>query len=233
MRFKLFRRIAIKMLVPHKKPKSFPDWITKTDETRLQNMPFVLEQYKNIPMIVTEKLDGTSTSFGLKKIKNKKYDFAVCSRNVRQEDINQKCYYDDNVYHIIAQKYDIKNVLMKILAKYNATTVVLQGETIGESIQKNKYGLQGVDFYAFNLVIDGKRMDSSKAIDVINDFGIKWVPILSDCFTLLPTVDEMIAYADGKSAIADTLREGLVIRDHDNTVSFKCISNKFLLKHNI
>ena len=76
-------------------------------------------------------------------------------------------------------------------------------------------------------------MDSSKAIDVINDFGIKWVPILSDCFTLLPTVDEMIAYADGKSAIADTLREGLVIRDHDNTVSFKCISNKFLLKHNI
>ena len=233
MRFKLFRRIAIKILVPHKKPKGFPDWITKTDETRLQNMPFVLEQYKNIPMIVTEKLDGTSTSFGLKKIKNKKYDFAVCSRNVRQEDINQKCYYDDNVYHIIAQKYDIKNVLMKILAKYNATTVVLQGETIGESIQKNKYGLQGIDFYAFNLVIDGKRMDSSKAIDVINDFGIKWVPILSDYFTLLPPVDEMIAYADGKSAIADTLREGLVIRDHDNTVSFKCISNKFLLKHNI
>lgn len=83
------------------------------------------------------------------------------------------------------------------------------------------------------MVIDGKRMDSSKAIDVINDFGIKWVPILSDYFTLLPTVDEMIAYADGKSAIADTLREGLVIRDHDNTVSFKCISNKFLLKHNI
>lgn len=124
MRFKLFRRIAIKLLVPHKKSKSFPDWITKTDETRLQNMPFVLEQYKNIPMIVTEKLDGTSTSFGLKKIK-KKYDFAVCSRNVRQEDISQKCYYEDNVYHIIAQKYDIKNVLMKILAKYNATTVVL------------------------------------------------------------------------------------------------------------
>lgn len=233
MRFKLFRRMAIKMLVPHKKTKGFPDWIDKTDETRLQNKPFVLEQYKNIPMIVTEKLDGTSTSFGLKKIKNKKYDFAVCSRNVRQEDIDQKCYFGDNVYHIIAQRYDIKNVLIKILANYNATTVVLQGETIGESIQKNKYGLRGIDFYAFNLVIDGKRLDSSKAVDIMKEFGIKWVPILSDNFTLLPTVEEMIAYADGKSTIADTLREGLVIRDHDNTVSFKCISNEFLLKHNI
>ena len=110
---------------------------------------------------------------------------------------------------------------------------MLQGETIGESIQKNKYGLRGIDFYAFNLVIDGKRLDSSKAVDIMKEFGIKWVPILSDNFTLLPTVEEMIAYADGKSTIADTLREGLVIRDHDNTVSFKCISNEFLLKHNI
>lgn len=233
MKFKWFRRIALKLLAPHKKPKNFPDWIVKTDETRLQNMPFVLEQYKNVPMIVTEKLDGTSTSFGLKREKKRKYDFAVCSRNVRQEDINQKCFYDDNVYHIIAQKYDIKSVLMKILTEYNATTVVLQGETIGEAIQKNKYGLQGIDFYAFNLVIDGKRIDSSEATDIVHKFGIKWVPILSASFTLLPTVDEMITYADGTSVIADTLREGLVIRDHENTISFKCISNKFLLKHNI
>lgn len=233
MKFKWFRRIALKLLAPHKKPKNFPDWIVKTDETRLQNMPFVLEQYKNVPMIVTEKLDGTSTSFGLKREKKRKYDFAVCSRNVRQDDINQKCFYDDNVYHIIAQKYDIKSVLMKILIEYNATTVVLQGETIGEAIQKNKYGLQGIDFYAFNLVIDGKRIDSSEATDIVHKFGIKWVPILSASFTLLPTVDEMITYADGTSVIADTLREGLVIRDHENTISFKCISNQFLLKHNI
>ena len=233
MKFKWFRRVALKLLAPHKKPKIFPDWIVKTDETRLQNMPFVLEQYKNVPMIVTEKLDGTSTSFGLKREKKRKYDFAVCSRNVRQEDINQKCFYDDNVYHIIAQKYDIKSVLMKILTEYNATTVVLQGETIGEAIQKNKYGLQGIDFYAFNLVIDGKRIDSSEATDIVHKFGIKWVPIISASFTLLPTVDEMITYADGTSVIADTLREGLVIRDHENTISFKCISNKFLLKHNI
>ena len=72
MKFKWFRRIAFALLVPKKKPKKFPDWIIKTDEIRLQNMPFVLEQYKDKPMIVTEKLDGTSTSFGLRKEKKRK-----------------------------------------------------------------------------------------------------------------------------------------------------------------
>lgn len=233
MKFKWFRTIAFKLLIPKKKPKNFPDWIIKTDETRLQNMPMVLDTYKDKPMIVTEKLDGTSTSFGLRKEKKRKYDFAVCSRNVRQEDINQKCFYDDNVYHEMAIKYNIKEVLLKILERFNATIVVLQGETVGEAIQKNKYNIQGRDFYAFNLVVDGKRIDSSVATDIVNEYGIKWVPIITANFKLLPTVDEMIEYADGNSVICDTLREGVVIRDHDNTTSFKCISNKFLLKHNI
>lgn len=233
MKFKWFRAIAFKLLIPKKKPKNFPDWITKTDETRLQNIPSVLETYKGKPMVSTEKLDGTSTSFGLRKEKKRKYEFAVCSRNVRQEDINQKCYYDDNVYHEMAIKYNVKEVLIKILEKFNATTVVLQGETIGEGIQGNKYGLQGRDFYAFNLTIDGKKIDSSVATDIVHEFGIKWVPIISAKFTLLPTVEEMIAHADGTSVLTNTLREGLVIRDHDNTISFKCISNQFLLKHKI
>lgn len=122
---------------------------------------------------------------------------------------------------------------MKILEANKATTVVLQGETIGEAIQKNKYGLKGIDFYAFNLVIDGVKMDSAVATDVMHEYGIKWVPIIDANFKLLPSVDEMIAYADGKSTLCDTLREGVVIRDHDNTISFKCISNQFLLKHNL
>lgn len=233
MRHKWFRAIAIRLLSPKKKPAKFPDWIVKTDEVRLQNMPNVLEEYKDKPMIVTEKLDGTSTSFGLKKVKRNKYDFAVCSRNVRQLTPSQKSYYDENVYHEIANKYDVCNVLLELLKDNNATTVVLQGETIGEGIQKNKYGIDGVDFYGFNLVIDGKKVDSTVASHMVKEFGIKWVPILDTEFILLPTVNEMIDFADGTSKIADTLREGLVIRDHDNTTSFKCISNKFLLKHNI
>lgn len=72
MKFKWFRKTVYKLLAPKKKPKNFPDWIVKTDETRLQNMPFVIDTYKDKPMVVTEKIDGTSTSFGLRKEKKRK-----------------------------------------------------------------------------------------------------------------------------------------------------------------
>lgn len=50
----------------------FPDWIIKTDETRIQNMPWVINDYAGKPMVVTEKIDGTSTTFGLRKEKKRK-----------------------------------------------------------------------------------------------------------------------------------------------------------------
>lgn len=239
MKFSWFRKIAFQLLLNRKKPKKFPDWIKKTDETRLQSMPFVLETYKETEMVETEKLDGTSTTFGLKKLKRKflffgkKYDFAVCSRNIRQVDISQKCYYEDNVYHEMAIKYNVKEVLIKLMEKFNANTVVLQGETIGEGIQGNKYGLKGRDWYAFNLEVDGKRINSAVATDIVHEYGIKWVPIITAKFKMLSSVDEMLLHADGKSVLADTLREGSVFRDAANTVSFKCVSNKFLLAHNL
>lgn len=152
---------------------------------------------------------------------------------MRQLDAKQVCFYEENVYHEMGNKYNIRVVLEKLMAQYKAETVVLQGETIGEAIQKNKYGLKGRDFYVFNLVIDGKKIDSVVAAEIVKEYGIKWVPILDTSFVLLNTVDAMIAFADGQSTLADTLREGLVIRDHENTVSFKCISNQFLLKHNL
>ncbi len=233
MRFKWFRNIAFKLFIPRRKPKKFPDWIVKTDETRIQNMPHVLEEYAGKQMVVTEKIDGTSTTFGLRKEGRRKCDFAVCSRNVRQEDMKQKCFYEGNVYHEMAAKYNAKDVLVKLMERYNAQVVVLQGETIGEGIQGNKYALKGHDFYAFNLIIDGKKIDSAVATDIVKEFGIKWVPIIDAKYLLPPSLDEMLEYADGKSVLHDTLREGLVIRDHDNTTSFKCISNKFLLKHGL
>lgn len=230
MRIPTLRKWILKRLTP-KTPK-FPEWIKKTDEVRIQNAPEILNVFAATPMIVTEKVDGTSTSFGLKKLSRRKYDFAICSRNVRLPKEDKRVPSTD-VYHTVSAKYDIENVLKNLAEIYYADTVVLQGETVGIGIQGNKYGLNDVDFYGFNLIVDGKKINSQAASEVLKQFGVKWVPIITASFKLLPTVEEMVRYADGKSVIADTLREGVVIRDHDNLVSFKCVSNKFLLKHDI
>ena len=81
-----------------KKDKAgWPAWVSKTDEERVQNMPWILKD-KN-EWVATEKIDGTSTTFTLKKGKGfKKDEFCVCSRNVVFTKDKKDCYYDSNVY---------------------------------------------------------------------------------------------------------------------------------------
>jgi hypothetical protein len=56
------------------------------------------------------------------------------------------------------------------------------------------------------------------------------VPILDVAMLLPETVTGMLELAEGKSRLNNnTEREGVVVRSLDNTISFKAISNKFLL----
>jgi hypothetical protein len=60
---------------------------------------------------------------------------------------------------------------------------------------------------------------------------LQCVPILTDNFHLPSTVEDMVIYADGKSVLNPvTNREGVVVRSKDSTISFKAISNTFLLE---
>lgn len=212
------------------KPKAWPDFISKTDEIRIENAPLQLADKR--PLEVTEKLDGTSTTFFVKKKRGTKYEFGVCSRNVRQLDKKQACYHDYNIYWAMADKYKVQNVLERIALKYSYPEyIVLQGESIGK-VQGNPYKLQEDDFYGFNLIINGKKMDSVDAAELMKHYGIKWVPILQTDFVCPDTMEEMKKLATAKSVInADVLREGCVYRDANNTISFKNVSNEYLLKH--
>ena len=69
MHYAWFRKIAFKIFIPKKKKSEWPAWIVKTDEERIQNMLWVLEN--KAPMIVTEKLDGTSPTHSIHKQKGK------------------------------------------------------------------------------------------------------------------------------------------------------------------
>ena len=220
--FALFGRVV--------KKSSWPAWVSKTDEERVQNMPWILNDKE--PWIVTEKIDGTSTTFTMKKKKFGKYDFFVCSRNVVFDKPNKQCFYETNVYTEMAEKYNIEEVLKEMIKKLGVEWITIQGETYGEGIQKRTYGLKGHDFAAFNL-IDSKngRWPSTLAMDFVKDYGVPWVPIIDSEFVLPDTVDEIIDYATGKSTLDEELREGYVFRDQKGVQSFKAVSNEYLIKY--
>lgn len=211
------------------KPKAFPDWIVKTDETRIENAPFYLDSTE--PWTKTEKIDGTSSTYAIDLTK-KNGDFIVCSRNVRQAEVDQKCYHDcGNVYWEMAFKYNIEEVLRKIAWESDATRVVLQGETYGESLQGNPYKLNGRYFAAFNLIIDGKRLGSVEARDILKGYDIPFVTIIDANYILPKDMETFKLEADGVSTISNVPREGFVYRSQDGTKSFKNVSRQYLLKH--
>lgn len=217
------------------KPKQFPTWIKKTDEERIENVMWMLDDKE--PYVVTEKIDGTSTTFFLDTTK-RKHEFGVCSRNVRQMDMNQENYVSSvgdcpNVYWEMALKYNANDALEKIAEEYEADKVVLQGETYGSDVQGNKYKLNERRFAAFNLVFDGNRLGSIQAKEILDKYQIPFVPIIETDY-VLPDKEEFEEFkesADGNSVInKKCLREGFVYRSRDGQKSFKNISRKFLLK---
>ena len=213
-------------------PKEFPKWIVKTDETRIENAPFYL-QNKN-PWIKTEKLDGTSCTFAIDRQKKgkDKFEFIVCSRNVRQADKNQECYHDSNIYWELADKYGIESVLTKLAIENNYDRVVLQGEGVGD-VQGNPYKFKENRLYVFNLIIEGNRVGTKEMADFCDGNNLLHVPIISTEYYLPKTMEEMKLEADGYSEINPKVRrEGYVYRSQDGQQSFKNVSREYLLKHN-
>lgn len=220
MRFAWYR----KMFLKSSRKGDFPEWIVKTDETRVQNLTvlFEIERANGTKFSVTEKVDGQSATYFLRKVSKRKYEFGVCSRNIRLHTP------DNSSYWTVANQYKIREVLEKVIGDYN--TVVLQGEICGNSIQGNKYHIDGYEFFAFNLIFPDKKCTTQEMQDILNPYGIKTVPIVEEDKILPNTIVELVDYSKGKSVVrAEQNREGVVMRNTRKNISFKVINPDFLL----
>ena len=197
----------------------FPSFLRKTDEERVQNLAKEYQEYQitsKHKFYVTEKLDGSSATFYLKD-----GVFGVCSRNLELTES------EGNTFWKVARDLDLENKMTSL-----GFNVCLQGELIGEGIQGNPYKIKGQTVRFFN----GFNIDKQENIpffefvELVQKLGLTTVPILEYDFLLPETVGDMLEYADQKSELNSNFdREGVVVRSYDRTISFKAISNKFLL----
>lgn len=224
-----------------KKPEIF--WQV-TDEERCQNLPNLFINNDKYYM-VTEKIDGTSTTFGMQQ--GKKRIPLVSSRRVVQ-DLDRDKYTgfysgtDGNVYVEMFEKYNIEKILNYILDEHpEYENIVLQGETYGGTIQKRNYGPEH-RFALFNYIYkkNGEApvrlnpVQMKEVVETINkecNTELETVPVLDTDYKLPSTCEELLEYAEGVSVIDRQPREGLVFRDNKGEESFKAVSNSFLLKY--
>ena len=210
---------------PKKKENEFPSLVSKTDETRIQNVPDALKYKK--PVVVTEKVDGCSmtaiiehTGFLLPKEK-----FTLASRNRSLEK-------DNSHYWRIAEEYDLQERMSLMLEEWGSPWLAIQGEVAGPAIQSNPYKMKELDFFVFNIIDPSGRWSTEKMAEWCYRYGLSYVPILDTNYILPDTVDDMLKYATGPSLLnPEVLREGVVIRSKDGQKSFKAVSPEYLVKH--
>lgn len=212
-------------------PRGFPTFVSKTDEERVENQPWRIGDGKTY--LATEKLDGTSCTYALERKGRNKFEFYVCSRNVRQQDEKQECYHDHNIYWDLAFKYNIEQHLKDFLNQFpQLKWVCIQGEGVG-SVQGNPLKLTEDDLYVFNFKESQTgRWSSMAGAGQVREWGMKWVPILGEV-QMPDTMEELKVLATDKSRVnPEVMREGIVYRSLDGSDSFKNVSREYLLKHN-
>jgi RNA ligase (TIGR02306 family) len=212
---------------------NFPNFIPKTDETRVQVLQRLLNKYQGQQFYITEKLDGSSATFYLNND-----EFGVCSRNI---DLIET---EDNTFWKVARELDIESKLRSL-----GKNIAIQGELIGEGIQGNKYGLKGHTARFFN-VFDIDKYEYYACDDfivtIVHELGLETVPILDIHYKLINNIDELVTLSIDKSVLnSQVQREGIVLRPIDEKcdiaaghalgsngrVSFKVINPQFLLKY--
>lgn len=241
MKNKTGRKILYFLLGSAKKDESkrFPshfEYIKKTDQERVENMPWVLDD--KTPFIRTQKCDGSSATYILERKSHGKFEFYVCSRNVRMLSKDQDNFFDDNPYWEMAEKYNIKDKLEDILNKNKDLSYVCwQGEICGPKIQKNPQKLSERHLFLFHM-IDSKTgmFDIREALKIWDKYEMEHVPIESDICVLPDDMETLKKSADGfydESVCEGTRnckREGFVYyKIDDPNFSFKNVSREYLL----
>jgi RNA ligase (TIGR02306 family) len=199
----------------------FPSWIPKTDQERIQNLTQEYQGWINdsdCVWEVTEKIDGSSMTVYVRD-----HDAGVCSRNLNlQED-------DNNSFWLVARR---EGLIDRV--RGTGRNLALQGELIGEGIQKNPYRIRGQEFHLFDIydIDQGRYLNSSERRALATELGIRHVPVIGEAAILRESVEQLLIRAEGRSLLnKDTEREGLVFKSlHDPSISFKAISNRFLIK---
>lgn len=201
---------------------NFPGFIPKTDEERVQNLGSLVARHAGKMFYVTEKLDGSSlTAYRTEE------RFGVCSRSW---DL-----LEGNLFWDMARAAGIEERL--------PVGYAVQGEIIGPSIQDNRLKLAEKELYLFNVydLNAGAYLEFMAFCIFCETHKFKHVPIVHMTLFLPNDVDGLVQMADGKSLLnPECDREGLVfrpwmervddVRGSQRRVSFKAISNRYLLK---
>ncbi|CAJ2505836.1 Uu.00g132300.m01.CDS01 [Anthostomella pinea] len=214
---------------------------------RAQNMPELFDKHGEDLFQVTEKLDGWPMSIytvqkssqwytalpaldeGLQTIGSARV--GVCSRARELAD------HPDSLYWQVAQHHGILRRINDIpRIRQVSRNLMVQGELCGSSILNNTMGFPrgSHKFYVFGIFDIDQQMylRADLTFDICKKLGWDHAPIIKHRTTLndfAKDIDDLLDKAEGTGTQGQT-REGLIFKGLNVNLTFKIISNSWLIK---
>lgn len=202
----------------------FPSFIPKTDELRVQSYPRLIGELKGSPYYITLKLDGSSLTawWGGEGLQ-------VASRNFIKKNEEFDTYWQ------VARACGLEEKLAKF------PKIAIQGELVGEGVQKNRLGEPKRKLYVFNVFdINEQRYYTYEEMTAFcRETGLETVPVIEEGESFEYSMEDLDEKVQGLIyPLSKHPAEGIVIRAKNGSfsqtiqgrLSFKYINPLFLLK---
>lgn len=226
--------------------------VSKTDEERVENLLAQAGEWSNLGLEFerTMKMDGQSTTWIIEKtgLFSTKFKHVMASRNrtiIETSDDYERftnVAKTTGIFSLLEGLYWLLSAndfggnlgLATALINSDIKSIAVQAELCGPKIQKNRIGLDSNTLYIFNLIIKTNKgvhkFDPHKVLSVELP-NIKLVPNLGKT-----KIGKNIQwFYDDVSQFkypTDGLAEGVVYRNYERGISFKCVNPDYLIKNN-
>lgn len=203
----------------------FPREVPKTEETRAQSAPELINEFAGVSYYISTKMDGTSVTMA--RIDGR---FRVCGHNYEYAE-DGKCDF---------WSYARENKIEERLAEHGFDNLALQGEFCAAGIQENPLRLVRPSWYVFTVydIEHRRRLGMEEMRKVCDGLELEMAPI-EEVGEELPykTVGELLSRAKGNYA-SGVRKEGVVVRPQEprysptiqGPLSMKVINNDYLLR---
>lgn len=202
---------------------SFPSFIPKTDQERVQNLSRQIEDMQGGYFEVTIKLDGSSITVFVVVDDEDETGFrnGVCSRNLELKD-------GDSAFWTIAKQEQIHDKI-----RSTGRQLAFQGEMLATNIQGNWEKVDKLCMFVYDVYdIEQKRyLLPKERQELCAVLDVPHVPIVNENYNLDKDVKQLLEMAEGEGMNKGVKREGLVFKHTTSDFSFKAISNSYLLKN--
>lgn len=187
---------------------SLPPEVFKYDIENAENREWMLEELKQVPIYITEKLEGSHFSI----TRYPDGELKVCSRSqwVKTD--------SSSWWAVIYEKYDWEGIMLHFSSILGEGIITLRGEIVGNGVQKNIYNLSNLQLRAFEVELNSTPIDSAKFFEamylITQTYQLETVPLLARDVDLTEWLEDQSLRdkSHGQSQLHPVLREGIVIK---------------------